>query len=788
MSNETLVQHRSIPDTVAFLSDEQKLKDRFPGRFIFVSTFAQYKELCLSLRQNAGVVLHLSEDCFCHGPDVFPKLDEVIQFVTKAEPKAILLEAFGEYLRLAEKNQSFSQKVKSLLELECHSAKRVWVPVFCAKSIFFSIVGQLNHRYENALYEIDPAASGNSGFVLNVYHPAIQNAVAPMVIHGIKDWLKHWEKFTIASGAVLITRQTALFTATEGDYSIRVISDPFVFLQEKLNDAGALNKAMGSPEQWGWLAGQITSATTTVEQLIKKELNVLAFDPLDILSRWTEKSAAAVRNRWLFWLWYHSGTNSGNDYCSYAVSQADRPEDIPERIELAILDARMKNNIDSLREQRKEALRYLKTEKRSPAFWDKWKSVPDHYQRLKLLTDDTREERIEAIRLVGKMLNDARMFSDILHVVQTVYPALARYLEESAILKDSPWQTYFSMYKQQKVRDVFDSEIDDLISKPQLLSTESRHQILSAVREDNDFTLIVDGLGVEWIDLLLYFVQEKRRSIKYQCKIGSAKIPTITSANHFWDDWAADSCRKNDRLDAKSHIKDKSDGVDPYALTELQFSIIMDLADEILNLLDSKGKLIVTADHGLSRLAAIHFRQLNPTCPPPESEVCRMGRYCLVPENSCNSNEKCYKDGNHLLMLTHDHFSCSGYLPGETHGGMTPEEYLVPVLVFYNDAVSRTSSKKQPVKYTIQTAEVKLNGKNQAEFFIDAPGAKTLKAQANNETVYGEKVSGNTWRVVFSSLRSGKTYELKVLPDSIAAERKERITILTRGMVVEDDF
>lgn len=788
MSNETLIQHRSLQDLVSSLSEEQKLRDRFPCRFVFVSTFAQYKELVLAFRQKAGVVLHLSDDCFCHGTDVLPKFDEVTQAVANAEPTIILLEAFGEYLRLTEKNQSFSQKVKSLLELECHSTKRVWIPVLCAKSIFFSIVGQLNHRYENALYEIDPPASGNSGFVLNVYPPSIQNANDPTLICGIKNWLKHWEELAIASGATLITKQTALFTTAEGDYSVRVISDPFVFLQEKLNDAGTLSKAMGSPEQWGWLAGQISSTTTTVEQLIKKVLNVLTFDPLNILSRWTEKTAAAANSRWLFWLWYHKGANAGGDYCTYAISQAKKPEEIPEKIELAILDDGMKNNIDFARIQRKEALRYLKTEKRSKAFWDKWESVPDNYLRLKLLTDDTKEERIAAIRLAGKMLNDAHKFADIFYVIQNTYPALAHYLGESATLKNSPWQKYFYMYKQQKISDVFDSNIDDLISKPELLNMESRHQILSAVRDEQDFTLIVDGLGVEWIDLLLYFVQEKRKNIKFQCNIGSAKIPTITSANHFWDDWAVDSFQKNDRLDAKSHIKDKSDGVDPHALTELQFTIIKDLASEILDLIDLKGKLIVTADHGLSRLAAIHFRQLNPTYPPSDSEVCQMGRYCIVPENCCNSNEKCYKDGNLLLMLTHDHFSCSGYLPGETHGGMTPEEYLVPVLVFFNDTVSPAFSKKQPIKYTIQMTEVKLNGKNQAEFLIDAPGAKSLKAQANNEIVNGEKISGSTWKVVFSSLRSGSTYEMKVFPDSIASEKKERITILTRGMVVEDDF
>jgi len=788
MSNEALVQHRSLSEIVSFLNEEQKLKDRFPCRFVFVSSFVQYKDLVLALRQKAGVVMRLSDDSFCHGADVLPRFDDVIKSVANTKPTAILLEAFGEYLRLTEKNPSFSQKVKSLLELECHSTKRVWIPVLCAKTIFFSIVGQLNHRYENAMYEIDLPSNDNSVFVLNVYPPSIQSIEDETTIQGIKNWLKQWEELTITSGNTLVTRQTALFTPTTGNYTVRVISDPFMFLQERLNDAGTLNKEMGTSEQWGWLAGKVSSTTTTVELLIKKVLNVQSFEPLSILSRWNEESACSTNIKWLFWLWYHKGANVGGDYFSYAISQAEVPDRIPEKIELAILDDGIKNNIDFARVQRKKALIYLKTEKRSNAFWEKWKSISDDYLRLKLLTDDTREERVETIKLVGEMLKKKQMLSDICYVIQTTYPDLAYYLCESAFMKDSEWKQYIAEYKQQKVMDIFDPGIDRMISKPQLLSVPSRHQLLSDCRNDQDYTLIVDGLGIEWIDLLVSCIQGKRQDIKFQFSIGSAKVPTITSANHFWDDWNEDTYRKNDRLDSKSHIKDKSDGIDPYALTELQFSIIKDLAKEIIDLVDSKGKLIVTADHGLSRLAAIHFRQRPPVYPPSGSDVCQMGRYCEVPASYNNTNDKCYKYDQYLLMVTHDHFSCSGYLPGETHGGMTPEEYLVPVFAFFIDNVIPKTAKKSPIQYSILETSIKLNEKNQAVFLIKAPGARVMKAQANNEIVTGVKIAEDTWSIAFSSLRSGSTYELKVFPNNIASGKKEQISILTRGMIVEDDF
>lgn len=786
LENEKLVRHLSMDDAVNTLVAEQRQVDRFPCRFVFVSSFTHYKKLVECLRTKAGNCIRLSDDRFCRGQDTVPSFSKVVDAVRAGEKQAFLLEGFGEYLRLVENNRRLALDIISLLNLECHSEKRVWIPVLLAKNILFNIVGVLNHRYEHALYEID-TNENVLPFNLNVYPDSMANVIANNAMHGVKAWLQCWEDLTIASGDVLVTRNAMLFTPVEGAYSVRVIKSPFAYIHESVHDAGSLVETMGTKEQWGWLACKITAGTKTLEKLLKEVLNVSHFVPVDVLSRWDDKGADADKIHWLIWLWYHKGARAGSDYFSYAIGKADNPEDIPLQIEIAILDDAFKNNIDDAREVRNRVLRKIGGDKRSKNFWNLFEKITDDYLKLKLLTCDTKDERVAAIRLVGKMLNRGERLQDVLYIIERTYPLLAFYLTQNDAI-EGEFIEYFKEYKLQKIKNVFDSKIDGMYTKASLLAVQSRNECLKNVRGEDDYTLIIDGMGVEWTDFLIGAVIRQCKDIIIQQQTAAALLPTETAANHFWDDWDKSLWKKDDRLDAKSHIKDKSDGVDLYALTELQFEIIQKIAEDIVDAVKELRKVIVTADHGLSRLAAIHYNQCTATSLPMAAvangkQSCR---YCQVDSGSHFKNEIYYRDKDLLIISSHDHFKVGGWIPGETHGGMTPEEYLVPVLVF---SLSNVKQKK-PVSssYKLLEAGVRLNGDNEAKFVIEADAIKSLRASCNNEVVNGVNIGGNLWSITFKTLRIGQKYQLSVFPNNIAVGKKHDVEIKRRGMEVEDDF
>ena len=788
MFAENLIKHYALREIAELLDNERKLVGRFPCRMVFVSTFTQYKELVLALRSRGVSLVRLSEPTFCAGDDTVPQLSAVTDFIRESKVATYLIEGFGEYLRMAEGNPPLEQKVKSLMAMESMTEKRVWIPVFCAKDSFFKAVGQLDIRYENALYEIDPPVDDLPPFKVSVFPPELASCQSQSTHKGLRAWFKCWEDLSVASGDVLYTQKTPLFTSAEGLLSLRVITDPFSYIQEKLSDAGSLDRKMGSKEQWGWLAGRITNATSTVEHLVKAVLNINQFRPEDILARWNEPDSSRDNKHWLFWLWYHKGSLAGGDYFAYAISRAETPAAIPGVIETAILDETFKNNVEQAQVQRRAVLPYFGHDKRSKAFWDAFERVPDNYLKLKLLTDGTKDERVRAIKLVGDMLVGGERVADILFVLEKTFPVLARYLSSSDAIESSGFKDYFIEYKRQKVQNIFDSRIDEGIRKAELLEVTSRNEALKNVRRSGDFTLWVDGMGLEWVDLLLYFVAKKNRRIACSFMAAAAKLPTVTSANKVWEDWPIDSWRKDDHLDTKSHIKDKSDGVDPAALIDLQFQIVAKLADDIVELVEDCGRVIVTADHGMSRLAAIHFHKCNATSIPPAGESCQSCRYCRVPAGYTYATDKFYKLGETLVMVTHDHFAVSGYIPGETHGGMTPEEYLVPVMVFSagDDLAARPHPVVPPAYKLLNDSAKLVDGK--CLFNVEGEKLVSVKAKANNETVIGVKTVGNIWALAFTTLRAGMAYDLEVYPNNISDDKKHRVSVARRGLVVEDDF
>jgi hypothetical protein len=135
--------------------------------------------------------------------------------------------------------------------------------------------------------------------------------------------------------------------------------------------------------------------------------------------------------------------------------------------------------------------------------------------------------------------------------------------------------------------------------------------------------------------------------------------------------------------------------------------------EHVGEMLKKVNRAIVTGDHGSSRLAALLFHDSgNFAVEPPKNAIVRsFGRFVELKDDSyvslTPSMERTELDGKHfVVMKTYEHFKQSGNaaggntdenaVAGEVHGGMTPEEYLVPVFV-----VSRKkplSAKEAPQK------------------------------------------------------------------------------------------
>ena len=247
--------------------------------------------------------------------------------------------------------------------------------------------------------------------------------------------------------------------------------------------------------------------------------------------------------------------------------------------------------------------------------------------------------------------------------------------------------------------------------------------------------------------------------------------------------------KKIDDLDTLSHIKDKSD-CNYFSIIAKQFELIGTIARRIVETIKSHpdSEVIVTADHGMSRMAAKGFHLTQGVNPPLKVEVFNHGRYCELPSETTPisvSNTK--KDGKIVAFCTHNHFTFSGYAPGEVHGGATPEELLVPVLHFAK--VNQHGSTPKHITYTLASSEVFLSADGSVTLTIHTGElANSLVVDYKGKIISGSSVDHQTWTIKIPGLSAGNDYKIRVYPNSLFSQKEETIFVKRKGLIVDDDL
>ena len=124
-------------------------------------------------------------------------------------------------------------------------------------------------------------------------------------------------------------------------------------------------------------------------------------------------------------------------------------------------------------------------------------------------------------------------------------------------------------------------------------------------------------------------------------------------------------------------------------------------------------------DHGSSRLAALAFHEKPYTFLPDGATAMAFGRFCKlgsseVPEGILENMEQCiFDEDTYIVMKDYNHFKQTGNaaggnndenaIVGELHGGLTPEESIVPLIVLHR--------KNKPVQIKIENIDKSIKTK-----------------------------------------------------------------------------
>lgn len=778
-------EQKSLQEVLDFLKSDRD-ENRFVARVFFLNNLGTYYSFVKTLSDKAEITIRLSDEQFCKGSDTVPDLKALIAFLDKNKDKDILVPHLAEYLRIGEITEKNAACIYSILNRHVHSKKRVWIPIFLAKGLFQRVVGPLDEeRFGNSIIEID---DNPVDFTATAYSKVFANQKGIVDAVGIRGWLSLWDNLKVKSGMSFATRQIKQITPTNGDYTLKTVADPFEYIKDSLVDENVkLSKQLGTDEQWTSLI-PFVSPKTTMDEVIPRALNMHFFDPKPVIGNWNTLSD---NERWAFFLWYKLGLNKSSDYISFAVERSVSYRDLLSSLECAIIDFQDNTNFDEWVLQREEILKKAGYHAPSRTFIEKFDQIVDTRIKLKILTGRTHEERMKILELISHALNEGKTINDFKTLLQEKYPDLLLYLKPSTYLSGELGE-YMTAYKSSKIADTFSLQMSDAAGQIDCLEFDTRGSILFYLKKNvtSPYFLWFDGLGIEWIDMLLEKIKRISPLVSLsKVNIGTAVLPTITKVNMEKADPETISEKKIDDLDTLSHIKDKSD-CNYFSIIAKQFELIETIARKIVDTIKARPdmEVIVTADHGMSRMAAKGFHLTQGVNPPSKAEVFNHGRYCVLSSETTPLNvSNTKKDGNIVAFCTHNHFTFPGYAPGEVHGGASPEELLVPILHFAK--VNKHGTTLKPINYSLASSEVFLSGDGFVTLTIrtDEP-ASSLVVDFKGKLIKGSAIDCNTWTVKIPGLSAGNFYKIAIYPNRLFSQKEETIFVKRKGLVVDDDL
>jgi hypothetical protein len=213
-----------------------------------------------------------------------------------------------------------------------------------------------------------------------------------------------------------------------------------------------------------------------------------------------------------------------------------------------------------------------------------------------------------------------------------------------------------------------------------------RDAMLQELSTDDDMALLlVDGMGAEYFPLIMAMAERMNMNVE-SAAVVTVRLPTSTEFNHIhWE-----TSRRLDPINDIDNITHngaaKHEICSPSRNIEASLKVFDDIFNRIANGLTHFKRVVVTADHGSSRLAVLaHENELDKTL--PWSGEPQDWRYAIAPLNTQRPTElesfyDTDKNTTFWIVRGYNRLPKKGPKRYELHGGATLEERLVPIVVF----------------------------------------------------------------------------------------------------------
>ena len=755
----------TINQVLSILNEEKKIGQpmRFPCRAVMVDNVDQYIKLLSRLKEIPGIEMIQSTDLFASA-DVMPKYENLIKLL--ADGKWRILPGVSEYLRLFNRVEVESQRFAKLWNhiAPTSNTGRIIIPLWGCTAQWHDKSLHLTEdiRKEDFYFDCTDEFSDEQKLDLIVLSEEFESYANQLstqngkLFYGIKEWYEYWAApIAGEQNYVLLTGKHNRIQPAAGSITIHVIKDTLSFVRENINGGTVLSEENCPPEALRLLVDHALSGTD-LETAILSILNVEAFSTMDIMARWNSLSDGQ-RQLVILWVKLHPD----DSYLYHCVQQTESIDKLRDLILYSIFSTN--HDTDQWVKESQILISNMGII-RDEEYLDYLNKIPTYEERLEYLSGSMPLERTYLLHMIGQWfrLDASQVMTNPLLINK--YPSLIAYLDGSCY--DEELRRYMCQYKSHKLENSLPDDEELYFSGIQTESYDYRYTLLSEAINDNCVILWIDALGAEWLPLLLWELRRDGKGDIKESHVALANIPTETMYNDQWNQMNVPH-EKLDKLDKLAH-KGVIDDPDYYSCIEQQLQFMNTVAATVRKLFKDYQRVIITGDHGTSRLAARFFHKRQGMPAPQTGKVYSHGRYCQIDKEPAffAPNQKLAKDqdGNKFIVFTnYDHFIQPGYAAGETtygevHGGGTPEERLVPIVVIDNKEKIPLKAKwlKNPIKIMMKKAKTTIQ--------FNQP-VKTLAVKADMfeaECVPDE--DKKEWQIVFSGIKAGD-YSAAVVAD-----------------------
>lgn len=439
-----------------------------------------------------------------------------------------------------------------------------------------------------------------------------------------------------------------------------------------------LKQSMGKPEQWQCLLSLMRYDKW--EDIINAK-----FGGTGNLTFWIDKySDADDIDKWLYFLALKTIGSQNNEYLARVIGHVGFAHQLPASLFNCILDYNLRDRelFDLIYMQRKALLRHFDKYLTEASNFCK-KVLVKGREAIHYLTDTTQPEKELVFELIEKN-REAYTRTELLGILQTVYPALSAYLipyHSGNVLLDE----YIAEYKWCKVENKISHEHRQLMevqaTRRDYNALPPRASIIHNSNTKKALAYFVDAMGIEHLSYLQ--TRCSKLGLALTIKIGRCELPSLTSCNkEFVDTLSQKGVTTIDIKDLDDIKHEGLKGYD-YTATKLPIHLIaeLDVIDRLLqNAIIKLGKdyqrVLLVSDHGASRLAVINENEQQHEM---QEKGQHSGRCCPSSEIDTQPEEATLENG-FWCLANYDRFRGGRRASVEVHGGASIEEVVIPIV------------------------------------------------------------------------------------------------------------